>query len=71
MPETGSRSGYDSTAEKAQGVSKKVAGKLSDDEVMEQEGTVQEALAAEEEKRILEPTERQKSAEEMRDNPDR
>ena len=69
MPETGSRSGYDSTAEKAQGESKKVTGKLSDDETMEQEGTVQEALAAEEEKRILEPTERLKSAEEKGDNP--
>ena len=64
MPETGSRSGYDSTADKTQGQWKKATGELSGDEIMEQEGVVQEALAAEEEERILEPTQRVKAAEE-------
>jgi uncharacterized protein YjbJ (UPF0337 family) len=71
MTGTGSRSGYDSTADKAQGQTKKVTGKLSDDTDMEQEGAMQEASAAAKEDEILEPWQRDKLAKEMQDNPDR
>jgi uncharacterized protein YjbJ (UPF0337 family) len=71
MTGTGSRSGYDSTADKAQGQTKKVTGKLSDDTDMEQEGAMQEASAAAKEDEILEPWQRDKLAKELQDNPDR
>ncbi len=55
MTETGSRSGYDSTAEKAQGQTKKVTGKLSDDMEKAEEGAVQETLAQEQKIRPSSP----------------
>ena len=74
MTGTGSRSGYDSTAEKAQGQTKNITGKLNNDKDMEQEGADQEARAAAREEKILEPWERDKAAremKEMKDNPGR
>lgn len=71
MTETGSPSGYDSTADKAQGQTKKITGKLNKDRAMEQEGAAQEAGAAAREEEILEPWQRLKDAEEMKDNPGR
>lgn len=67
MPGTGSRSGYDSASERAQGQTKKAAGKLVHDEEMEQEGTTQEAEATAKEEEILEPWERLRSVKENED----
>ena len=65
---TGSRSGYDSTADRAQGQTRKAAGKAVDDQQMEEEGRTQEETAAAKEREILEPWDRARTAEEQ--NPD-
>lgn len=56
---TASRSGYDSTSEMARGRTKEAAGKLSDDETLEDEGMVQQVLADEQEKEALKPWRRE------------
>jgi uncharacterized protein YjbJ (UPF0337 family) len=71
MTGTGSRSGYDSTAEKAQGQTKKITGKLTDDTDKEREGAAQEARADAAEDEILEHWQRDKAVREMKDNPGR
>ena len=65
---TGSRSGYDSTAEKAQGETKRVTGALMGDKEWEGEGGAQVADAEAVEDEILEPWTRARSAEEAQDN---
>jgi uncharacterized protein YjbJ (UPF0337 family) len=67
MDNTGSRSGYDSTADKAQAQTKKATGGILGDKGMEQEGEMEEAMAQGKEDEILEPWTRAQSAEEMKD----
>ena len=56
---TASRSGYDSASEMARGRTKEAAGKLTDDEALEDEGITQQALADAEEKEDLKPWRRE------------
>lgn len=56
---TASRSGYDSASEMAQGRLKEAAGKLVQDEPMEDEGVTQQVLADEQEKETLKPWRRE------------
>jgi len=56
---TASRSGYDSTSEMAQGRLKEAAGRLGQDEPMQDEGVTQQVLADEEEKEALKPWRRE------------
>ena len=68
MDSTASRSGYDSTADKAQGQTKKATGAILHDKEMEQEGETQEGAAAAAEGKIMEPWARGQSAEELKDS---
>lgn len=65
MDGTGSRSGYDSTAERAQALTKKATGMLSNDAQMEEDGRMQEANAAAKQDVIMESWTRGQAAEEM------
>ena len=55
VPDTASRSGYDSASEMARGRTREAAGKLVDDGSMEQEGAREQADADAREKEILKP----------------
>ena len=65
---TASRSGFDSSSDRAQGKGKEAAGKLVGDENMEQEGTTQHEVESMIEEDILKPWHRERAAEE-RDTP--
>jgi uncharacterized protein YjbJ (UPF0337 family) len=58
VPETASRSGYDSTAEKAQGKTREAAGKLVHDNDMEREGEMEQITAEAKDKEDLKPWQR-------------
>lgn len=58
VPDTASRSGYDSTAEMAQGKTRQAAGKLVDDEAMALEGEREQGEAAARESDALKPWQR-------------
>ncbi|MGH8972116.1 MAG: hypothetical protein ACRD0C_02800 [Acidimicrobiia bacterium] len=62
VPETASRSGYDSTAEMARGKTREAAGKLVQDDNMEREGEMEQASADAREKEILKPWQRARDA---------
>jgi uncharacterized protein YjbJ (UPF0337 family) len=68
MDNTGSRSGYDSSAARAMGQSKKQSGQLINDKQMEEEGEAQEASATAKEEEMLRPFARGQAAERMKDN---
>ena len=70
MDKTGSRSGYDSSADRAMGQSKKASGQLIHDEQMEQEGEAQEASATAKEEEMLKPFARGQAAEHMKESVD-
>jgi uncharacterized protein YjbJ (UPF0337 family) len=60
---TASRSGFDSSSDRAQGKGKEAAGKLVHDEDMEQEGTTQHEVESMIEEDILKPWHREQNAE--------
>lgn len=55
VPDTASRSGYDSASEKARGQTREAAGKLIDDSGMEREGAMEQENSDAREKEILKP----------------
>ena len=64
IPDTASRSGYDSTAEMAQGKTRQAAGKLVGDDGMELEGEREQGEAAATEAEALKPWQRARDANE-------
>jgi uncharacterized protein YjbJ (UPF0337 family) len=64
IPDTASRSGYDSTADMAQGKTRQAAGKLAGDDNMELEGEREQADAAATESEALKPWQRARDANE-------